>query len=138
MPHFTRPFRCEVLTPQMSICDLQAVSVIIPTPEGQVGILAGRAPFVAMVGGDDDPGHGRRASGVFRRRRVRPDGENGLTILAEQCVAAAELDYEEVWDELDQARGMPLETPEDIERRREALDPARIKFALAQEQFARP
>jgi len=55
-----------------------------------------------------------------------------LLILAELCIATNQLDRETVWEEILQARRMPMETDAEMARRDRALDAARIKFSLIQ------
>jgi F0F1-type ATP synthase epsilon subunit len=58
--------------------------------------------------------------------------ENTLIILADDCEAASDIDREEAWEAISQARAMPGETDEEFELRCQALDLARKRFALVQ------
>ena len=134
MPPYKKPFRCEILTPIGVRCACEAVSVVFPAMDGQYGVMGGRTPLVTMLG-----------SGVLSVEPVSGDvqeffmaggfatvRENTLIILADDCEAASEIDREEAWEAIAQARAMPDETDEEFELRCEALDLARKRFAIVQ------
>lgn len=79
-----------VLTPVGPVFEGDAVSVVLPAVDGQVGILAGRAPLIAMLNKGllvieqpDDVRRGLRVEGGFAEMR-----DNRLTVLAEQAAQA--------------------------------------------------
>lgn len=130
-----RPFRCEIMTPYETICDEQTVGVTFHAVDGEMGVLANRAPLVAKMGagrvllerlGGEDQSY--YASGGFAQMH-----ENVLTILAEDCVPLEKLDPEEVWEELQAVRDWPVETDSQQEAKAYALDVVREKFRLAQQ-----
>jgi len=134
MPPYKRPFRCEILTPIGRRCACDAVSVVFPAMDGQYGVMGGRTPLVTMLGAgvlsvepvDGDLQEFFLAGGFATVR------ENTLIILADECESAGEIDREEAWEAIAQARAMPGETDEEFELRHEALDVARKRFALVQ------
>ncbi len=134
-----RPFRCEIMTPYQTICDEQAVGVTFRAVDGDMGVLANRAPLVAKMGagrvllerleGEDRSYY---ASGGFAQMH-----ENVLTILAENCLPLVELDPEEVWEELQEVRDWPVETDRQRSAKAEAMEAVREKFRLAQQERRR-
>jgi F-type H+-transporting ATPase subunit epsilon len=104
--------------------------------DGQYGVMGGRTPLVTMLGTgvlSVEPVKGEFLdfflSGGFATVR-----ENRMTILANECEAAGDIDREEAWEAITAARAMADETEEDFERRNEALEIARKRFALVQKK----
>ena len=134
MPPYRKPFRCEILTPTGRRCDCEAVSVVFPATDGQYGVMGGRTPLVTMLGSgvlSVEPVSGELLE-FFLAGGFATVRENTLIILADDCQAAGEIDREEAWEAIAQARAMPGETDEEFELRSEALDVARKRFALVQ------
>lgn len=50
MAEYTKQFCVEVVTSEQRVAGLDAVYVSLPAIDGEVGILAGRAPLVAAIG----------------------------------------------------------------------------------------
>lgn len=134
MASYKRPFHCEILTPEGSRCSCDAVSVVFPASDGQYGVMGGRSPLVTMLG-----------AGVLSVEPVKGDvldfflaggfatvRENKMVILADECEIASEIDREEAWEAITEARAMPDDTEEEFERRNEALEIARKRFAIVQ------
>jgi len=130
-----RPFNLEVFTAEGCACKTDALCVVFPASDGQVGVLGGRAAMAAVIG-----------SGELRIRTQQEElsyfvyggfaqvRENLMTILTEECTSPAELDREVVWEEIQQAKKLPIDTDEAVEFREKALSAARSKFKLAQRQ----
>ena len=133
---FGKSFSLEVLTPTSCTCRMDVVSVVFPAVDGQVGVMTGRAPLVAVVGCgrlivEPVSGKGREffVAGGFAHVH-----ENAMAVLAEECIPLEDMDAEAIWEELEQARHMPVETDEHWTQRDKAIDVARLKFSLAQRQ----
>ncbi|MFP4053676.1 MAG: FoF1 ATP synthase subunit delta/epsilon [Phycisphaerae bacterium] len=131
-----RAFKCELLTPYETVCQEQTVGVTFRAVDGDMGILANRAPLVAKMGA------GRvlleRSGGSWPLKFYASGGfaqmhDNTLTILAEDCVPLEKLDPEQAWDELQKVRDWPSETDAQARAKAEAMQTAREKFRLAQE-----
>ena len=126
MTQYRRKFQCKVLTPRGGVCDVEAVSVVFPAVDGQVGILGGHLPLVATMGAgplvieeSDGTLHVFFVAGGFSQ--VLPDA---MVILADRCQRGSELNVESALQELEQAQELPGD-------RRAALSAARAKLALA-------
>jgi F-type H+-transporting ATPase subunit epsilon len=87
-------FHFELVAPERLIFSGEVEQVDVPGEEGEFGVLAGHAPFVATL----KPGMLRvyGSSGAPQRIVVRGGfaevGPTGLTVLAEQAVPAEEYD----------------------------------------------
>ena len=134
MSHYKKPFKCEVLTPAGQAMSVQAVSVVLPLADGELGVLADHAPLVAMVGAGTMkaalPGGQEETffvSGGFAYMRG-----NELSVLAEDGASVNSLDPRKVNEELQQAQQMPADTPAQRRRRGEAVAIASAKLKAAQ------
>jgi len=86
-------FHFELVSPERLLYAGEVAQVDVPGEEGEFGVLAGHAPYIATL----KPGlltiHG---DGELRRMVVRGGlaeiGPTGLTVLAEQAVPVAEID----------------------------------------------
>jgi F-type H+-transporting ATPase subunit epsilon len=87
-------FHFELVSPERLIFSGEVEQVDVPGEEGEFGVFAGHAPFIATL----KPGMLRvyGSSGAPQRIVVRGGfaevGPTGLTVLAEQAVAAEEYD----------------------------------------------
>jgi F-type H+-transporting ATPase subunit epsilon len=126
MSQYTRIFCLEVLTPAGQVATAEAVSVVLPAADGEVGILADRAPLITLLGA----GLMRVQTPTETREFFVAGGfahicENGATVLAEECVPLAELSERDAHEELDRAMALPAG-----DRRTAALNAARKKVAV--------
>lgn len=129
-----KAFELDVYTPTGHALHTDARSVVFPAVDGEVGILADHTPLVAMVGSGrlvaQAPDGANRVffvAGGFVQVR-----ENVVTILAEDCCAVEDLDFDTAWNGLEQARRLPAETEREMESRQQAIETARIRFNMAQ------
>ena len=86
-------FRFELVSPERLVYAGEVSQVDVPGEEGEFGILAGHAPYVATlkpglltVYGNGEPQR------IVVRGGLAEMGPSGLTVLAEQAVPAAEID----------------------------------------------
>lgn len=133
-----KTFSAEVITPDGVRRQFTATMVTYPCSDGQVGILAGRAPLISDVGFGRMTVH--EAGGAQKTFWVSGGFaqviSSGLTILADECLRPGEIDPEAAWDEIQDARKRTWQTDEQRARRDRALDAARAKFRLAQKHRA--
>ena len=132
-------FMVELVTPEGVSESIEALSVVLPASDGQVGILGGRAPLVAHLGagrmtvtGRDGARGDYYVAGGFARMQ-----DDVLTVLAEECTPVDRIDPDAAWDDIERALAMPSDTAADLERRDGALHAARTRFRLVQERRAR-
>jgi F-type H+-transporting ATPase subunit epsilon len=86
-------FRFELVSPERLVYAGEVSQVDVPGEEGEFGILAGHAPYIATlkpglltVYGDGEPQR------IVVRGGLAEMGSTGLTVLAEQAVPLAEID----------------------------------------------
>jgi len=86
-------FRFELVSPERLVFAGEVSQVDVPGEEGEFGILAGHAPYIATlkpglltIHGDGEPQR------IVVRGGLAEMGPTGLTVLAEQAVPVAEID----------------------------------------------
>jgi F-type H+-transporting ATPase subunit epsilon len=98
----------RVVSPAAVVFEGAATSLTAPAWDGQVGILPGHAPFMALLGGGDLsidlPGGGSRT--FFVNRGVLKVENNQVTVLSEYAGDAPPKDFDRgsAWIDLDQER----------------------------------
>ena len=124
--------RCIVVTPERTELDREADSVVLPMFDGELGILAGRAPMI-----------GRLGFGVLRLQtaagpeRYYVDGgfaqvENDtVNILTGRAIAVDLLDAEEAQKALVEARELPSNNPQESQLKDTAIRRARGQLRAA-------
>jgi F-type H+-transporting ATPase subunit epsilon len=96
----------RVVSPAEVVFEGEASSLVAPAWDGQVGILPGHAPFLALLGGGtlsvDLPGGGSRR--FFVNRGVLKVENNQVTVLSEFAADAPPADFDpgSGWIDLDQ------------------------------------
>ncbi len=131
-----RKFALEILTPDGPVLSTTAVSLVAPAVDGQIGILGGHSPLLAMIGAgrlalEDENGQAREffVSGGFMDVR-----ESAVNVLPEQCLDLPAIPPQEAQAELDKARRMPTDSPESRSRRQEAIAVAQAKVRVGQQR----
>jgi F-type H+-transporting ATPase subunit epsilon len=91
-------FQFELVSPERLLVSEEVTQVVVPGSEGEFGVMAGHAPFVATLrpgflkvsrtGGDE--------LDFFVRGGFAEVGANGLTVLAERAIKSEELHAEEI------------------------------------------
>jgi len=86
-------FRFELVSPERLVFAGEVSQVDVPGEEGEFGVLAGHAPYIATlkpglltIHGDGEPQR------IVVRGGLAEMGPTGLTVLAEQAVPVAEID----------------------------------------------
>lgn len=125
-------FHCSVITPERATLEAEATFVAFPAHDGEVGILAHRAPLLYKMGIGE-----LRVESPEGNRRLFVDGgfaqmvDNRLTILTEQARAVEEIDREAARRALEEARAMPSVTDAEFAARQRALQRAEVQLRLA-------
>jgi F-type H+-transporting ATPase subunit epsilon len=94
-------FQLDLVSPERLLFSGQVEQVDVPGSEGDFGVLAGHAPFIAML----RPGVLTVHAGGERQRIVVFGGfaevsPKGLTVLADQAVAVEDLDPAQLAQEI--------------------------------------
>lgn len=120
-------FKVSVVTPEREVLALEARFVAFPSFDGEMGVLAHRAPLLARLGAG--PLRIEGADGVKRELFVAGGfaqmvGDQ-LTLLTPEALAPTEVTAEVAKRSLERSRELPNATDGEHERRQRALDRAR-------------
>jgi F-type H+-transporting ATPase subunit epsilon len=97
----------DLVSPEKRLMAADVHMVVVPGEDGDFGVLAGHAPFMSTIRTGIITVYGEAGA---RPERLFIDGgfaevtTQGLTILAEEAVALAELDFDKVSKDLINAR----------------------------------
>jgi F-type H+-transporting ATPase subunit epsilon len=126
------PLKCVVVTPETTILETEADSVVFPAIDGEVGVLPKRMPMVARLG------HGElrlKSNGLLSHRLFVSGGfaqvaGDVVTVLAGVAQSAEEIDVAQVQKHLATAEAAPAASPESREEKNRIVGglKARIRF----------
>ncbi|HEX2251896.1 MAG TPA: ATP synthase F1 subunit epsilon [Thermoanaerobaculia bacterium] len=127
-----RTFHLSVVTPEGSVLDTEALSVVFPSYDGEYGILPNHAPLLSLLG----IGELRvtRADGTLDRLYL--DGgfaqfvDNRLTLVSEQVQPLEHLDPERPAELIERARDMRVSNQAMAAARDAAFERARVQRRL--------
>ena len=136
MAKHQRKFTLDILTPDGPVLSTTAVSLVAPAVDGQIGVLGGHSPLLAMIGAgrlslEDQDGLAREffVSGGFMDIR-----ESAVNVLPEQCLDLPKILPQEAQAELVRAQQMPKDSPESRARRQDALTIAQAKVRVTEKR----
>ncbi|HRC84740.1 MAG TPA: ATP synthase F1 subunit epsilon [Thermoanaerobaculia bacterium] len=116
-------FELSVITPEKGVLETVAVSVTIPAYDGELGVLAHRAPLLVKLGAGwmrIETAEGQKlrllVSGGFAQM-----GDNKLAVLTEQAKAPEELDTARARAAMEAAEAMVVTDDASFEARARAL-----------------
>ena len=127
----TKRFRVELLTPQWSTASGECTFAVLPAWDGEIGILAGRAPLVCRLG----PGElvlevsGRREGYYLDGGFARMAG-NELTVLADRAWPSGEVSEEAARSGMAEARGLKAVGEQGGQARVRQMARARAQLAI--------
>ena len=125
-------FHCSVITPERAVLECDAKFVAFPAHDGELGVLAGRAPLLCRMG--------------IGTLRVEADGENHtlfvaggfaqvvgnkLTLLTGQAMTIDEIDGDSAKQAMVEARAMSIPDDDAYTARQEAMKRAQVQLRLA-------
>lgn len=128
-----KTFALSVITPERAVLETVASFVAVPAYDGEIGVLAHRAPLLVKLGAGwlrvESPEGDKRLliSGGFAQM-----GDNKLAVLTEQAKAPEEIDGEKAKAALAAAEAMTGNDDAALEARDRA-----IRFAKAQLKSAK-
>lgn len=128
----TDTFHCSVITPERSVLDCPATFVAFPAHDGEMGILAHRAPIVCKLGIGS-----LRVESQGRTETYFLDGgfarmlDNHLTILTEQAKASSEIQVNVAEQAMATARSMPSVDQQAFLARQRAMKRAQTQLQIA-------
>ena len=110
-------FRFELVSPERLIFAGEVSQVDVPGEEGEFGVFAGHAPYVATlkpglltIYGNGEPQR------IVLRGGLAEMGPTGLTVLAEQAVPVAELDADMIAQSIRDAEEDLADADNDVNR----------------------
>jgi F-type H+-transporting ATPase subunit epsilon len=129
-------FRLSVVTPEREVLAVEAKSVTIPAYDGEMGILAHRAPLLAKVGA----GMLRVEESTGAKRQLFIAGgfaqmvDDKLTLLTEEALEPEKVTAERAAASFAEAEKMPNRTEAENAKRETALSRARALARTARNQ----
>jgi F-type H+-transporting ATPase subunit epsilon len=124
----TDTFHCSVITPERAMLEAEATFVAFPAHDGEVGILAHRAPLLFKMGAGE-----LRVESPQGNQILFVDGgfaqmvENRLTLLTEVAKRIEEIKPADVERQLAEAHGMPMKTDAEFKARQRVLRSAQAQ-----------
>lgn len=128
-----RKLRCVVVTPETTVLETEAEFVAIPAFDGEIGLLASRAPLVARLA----PGELRLANHGQQPKRYFIDGgfaqvrDNVVTVLTARARSSNELDSAAAQKQLEAANALVPTSDEQFTEKEQKLSRARAQLRLA-------
>jgi len=132
--HYSKPdkLRCVVVTPERTVVDTPAESVVVPMADGEYGVLANHSPLIGRLG----YGELRVRSGD-RTQRFYADGgfvqvaDNLVSVLTNRALAAGSLDARMAAEQLQTALARPAAGDEELAIRERLISQARGQIRVA-------
>jgi F-type H+-transporting ATPase subunit epsilon len=125
-------FHISVITPERAVLDSEATFAVVPAHDGELGILARRAPLLYRLGAGllrvETPA-GKRA--IFVAGGFAQMVENRLTILTEIAKEPDKIERAAAERALAEAQAMKGVTDAEFQTRQRALAAARAELRLA-------
>jgi F-type H+-transporting ATPase subunit epsilon len=123
---------CIIVTPERTVLRQAADFVAVTLFDGEIGVLARRAPFIGRLG----YGEMRVALGNNTDRYYIEGGfvevlDDVVTVLTGRAVPSAEIDKAVALEQLDAARVKPSGTPDQMAIRDRAVDQSRGQLQAA-------
>lgn len=124
----TDTFHCSVITPERAMLEAEATFVAFPAHDGEVGILAHRAPLLFKMGAGE-----LRVESPQGNQILFVDGgfaqmvENRLTLLTEVAKRIEEIDPAAIERQLAEAYRMPMKTDAEFRARQRMLRSAQAQ-----------
>ncbi len=122
---------CTVLTPERTVLDAKVSGAVIPSHDGEVGILLNRAPLLCRLGVGILKIDGcEEAKQLFVNAGFAEVANNKITILTEQALMPEEVDAEKVQAAQEEARNRSATTTEEQDKRNTDLARCAAKLKL--------
>ncbi len=121
-------FHCSVITPERAMLEAEATFVAFPAHDGEVGILAHRAPLLFKMGAGE-----LRVESPQGNQVLFVDGgfaqmvENRLTLLTEVAKRIDEIKPEAIAKQFEEAHRMPMKTDAEFKARQRTLRSAQAQ-----------
>jgi F-type H+-transporting ATPase subunit epsilon len=124
--------QCIVVTPERTVCDLQAEFVALTLFDGEIGVAPRHAPLIGRLGYGE-----MRVRGAGNATRYYVEGGfvevlgDVVTVLTQRAIPAADIDAEVVLEQLHSAQSRRAALPEAQAVRERAVAQARAQLRVA-------
>jgi F-type H+-transporting ATPase subunit epsilon len=130
-PHAASELKCVVVTPERTVLDEKADFVALPMYDGELGVLAGRAPLIGRLGtGELRLTHGNQAQRYYVDGGFAQVRSNVVTVLTSQAIKADEIDTAKAQRSIEAAH-QPAETVEARTVQQQTAAKARVQLRVA-------
>lgn len=125
-------FRCTVVTPERTVCDVISEFVALTLYDGEIGIAPGRTPMIGRLGcGEMRITHEGHTSRYYVEGGFVEVAGDQVTVLTDRAIPADQLDEAVIQEQLDAARARRATTPETMAARQRAVDLSRAQLRVA-------
>ncbi|MDR0870785.1 MAG: ATP synthase F1 subunit epsilon [Planctomycetaceae bacterium] len=106
--------KCVVVSPEKTVLDVEAESVVLPLTDGEYGVLPGHTPLIARLGAGElrIQETGGAASSYYVENGFVEVLGNSVALLTMRILPVDELDVEEAEKKLQSALDRAANTPE--------------------------
>ncbi|MHB0955299.1 MAG: F0F1 ATP synthase subunit epsilon [Pirellulaceae bacterium] len=123
---------CIVVTPEVTAVETKADFVALPLFDGEIGLAANHAPMIGRLGfGEMRVKIGEKVTRYYLDGGFVQVSGNVVSVLTNRAVPADQVDAEAAQLQLNNARTLPVQTPEQEEIRDRALAQARGQLRVA-------
>ncbi|MCA9183840.1 MAG: ATP synthase F1 subunit epsilon [Planctomycetales bacterium] len=125
--------KCTVVTPEDTALDEDVSFVVVPMPDGELGVAAGHSPMIGRLG----YGELRLKASDGTESRYYVDGgfvqvaDNAVSVLTGRFLKTDQIDVAAVKEQFDDALKRPIHTDDLLELRSRALDQAAAQLQVA-------
>ena len=124
--------RCVVVTPERTVVDTSAESVVLPMADGDYGILANHSPLIGRLGyGELRIRRGDTVDRYYADGGFVEVADNVVSVLTNRAVAADSLDAGTAAEQLQTALGRPAAGDEELAIRARLISQARGQLRVA-------
>jgi F-type H+-transporting ATPase subunit epsilon len=122
-------FQFELVSPERQLLSEQVAEVVVPSTEGEFGVLKNHSPFMATI----KPGilkvlnEGGRWDEYFVRGGFADVASGGLTVLAEQAVLVKDISSEELDQQITDAEEDVADAKDDETKQRAEMTLSQLR-----------
>jgi F-type H+-transporting ATPase subunit epsilon len=126
-------FQFELVSPERQLLSEQVAEVVVPSTEGEFGVLKNHSPFMATI----KPGilkvlnEGGRWDEYFVRGGFADVASGGLTVLAEQAVLVKDISSEELDQQITDAEEDVADAKDDETKQRAEMTLSQLRDVAA-------
>ena len=125
--------KCLIVTPERTVLDREATSVVLPLIDGEYGVLPGHTPLIARIGAGElriKPPQGETVHYYVEGGFVEILDDT-VALLTLHALPAAEMDVARAEQQLADALKRPTNTPELAQLKEERLVSRRARLRVA-------